>query len=53
VLDLSATLRGRPLEHVLDLAERRGLIDFAELGLARIVHEARGGERCEAWRAFV
>ena len=31
VLDLSATLRGRPLEHVLDLAEQRGLVDFAEL----------------------
>ena len=31
VLDLSAILRGRPLEHVLDLAEQRGLLDFAEL----------------------
>jgi very-short-patch-repair endonuclease len=31
VIDLAATLRGRPLEHVLDLAEQRGLVDFAEL----------------------
>jgi very-short-patch-repair endonuclease len=31
VIDLAATLRGRSLEHVLDLAEQRGLVDFAEL----------------------
>ena len=31
ILDLAATLKGRPLEHVLDLAEQRRLIDFAEL----------------------
>jgi hypothetical protein len=31
VIDLAATLDGRPLEYVLDLAEQRGLVDFAEL----------------------
>jgi very-short-patch-repair endonuclease len=31
IIDLSATLRGRPLEHLLDLAEQRRLVDFAEL----------------------
>jgi len=31
VLDLAATLSGRPLEHLLDLAEQRRLIDFAQL----------------------
>ena len=31
IIDLAATLSGRPLEHVLDLAEQRRLIDFAEL----------------------
>jgi very-short-patch-repair endonuclease len=31
IIDLAATLHGRPLEHVLDLAEQRGLVDFAEL----------------------
>jgi very-short-patch-repair endonuclease len=31
VIDLASMLRGRPLEHALDLAEQRGLVDFAEL----------------------
>ena len=31
IVDLAATLKGRPLEHALDLADQRGLIDFAEL----------------------
>jgi hypothetical protein len=31
VIDLAHTLKGRPLEYVLDLAEQRGLVDFAEL----------------------
>jgi putative AbiEi antitoxin of type IV toxin-antitoxin system/uncharacterized protein DUF559 len=31
VIDLATDLKGRPLEHVLDLAEQRGLVDFAEL----------------------
>ena len=31
VIDISRTLKGRPLEHVLDLAEQQGLVDFAEL----------------------
>jgi very-short-patch-repair endonuclease len=31
IIDLSATLQGRPLEHLLDLAEQRRLVDFAEL----------------------
>jgi very-short-patch-repair endonuclease/predicted transcriptional regulator of viral defense system len=31
IIDLSRTLKGRPLEHVVDLADQRGLIDFADL----------------------
>ena len=31
IIDLAATLRGRPLEQALDLAEHRRLVDFAEL----------------------
>jgi very-short-patch-repair endonuclease len=31
IIDLAATLQGRPLEQVLDLAEQRRLVDFAEL----------------------
>jgi hypothetical protein len=31
IIDLAATLRGQPLEHALDLADQRGMIDFAEL----------------------
>lgn len=31
IVDIAATLQGRPLEHVLDLAEQRRLVDFAEL----------------------
>ena len=31
IIDLATTLKGRPLEHALDLADQRGLIDFAEL----------------------
>ena len=31
IIDLARTLQGRPLEHVLDLAEQRRVVDFAEL----------------------
>ena len=31
IIDLAATLKGRPLEQALDLAEQRRLVDFAEL----------------------
>ena len=31
IIDLARTLEGRPLEHALDLADQRSLIDFAEL----------------------
>lgn len=31
IIDLARTVTGRPLEHALDLAEQRSLIDFAEL----------------------
>jgi very-short-patch-repair endonuclease len=31
VIDLATNLKGRPLEHVLDLAEQRRLVDFADL----------------------
>src|SRR5215217_1288294 len=31
IIDLSRTLQGRQLEHVIDLADQRGLIDFADL----------------------
>jgi very-short-patch-repair endonuclease len=32
IIDLATVLEGRPLEHVLDLADQRHLVDFAELG---------------------
>jgi very-short-patch-repair endonuclease len=31
IVDLARTLSGRPLEHVIDLADQRGLIDFDDL----------------------
>jgi very-short-patch-repair endonuclease len=31
ISDLARTIKGRPLEHVIDLADQRGLIDFREL----------------------
>jgi very-short-patch-repair endonuclease len=31
IVDLARTLHGRPLEHAIDLADQRRLIDFAEL----------------------
>ena len=31
IVDLARTLSGRPLEHVIDLADQRGLVDFADL----------------------
>jgi very-short-patch-repair endonuclease len=31
IIDLSRTLKGRSLEHIVDLADQRGLIDFADL----------------------
>lgn len=43
LIDLATTLRGRPLEHALDLAEQRGLVDFAELRKAIEAHPTRPG----------
>ena len=34
IIDLSRTLRGRALEHLLDLADQRGLVDFTDLRAA-------------------
>jgi very-short-patch-repair endonuclease len=34
IIDLSRTLRGRALEHVVDLADQRGLVDFTDLRAA-------------------
>jgi very-short-patch-repair endonuclease len=34
IIDLSDKLKGRALEHVVDLADQRGLIDFADLRTA-------------------
>ena len=31
IVDLARTLSGRPLEHVIDLADQRGLVDFDDL----------------------
>jgi very-short-patch-repair endonuclease len=31
IIDLSRSLKGRALEHVIDLADQRGLVDFREL----------------------
>ena len=31
IIDVARTLEGRPLEHVIDLADQRGLIDFDHL----------------------
>jgi very-short-patch-repair endonuclease len=31
IVDLSRTLKGRALEHIVDLADQRGLIDFTDL----------------------
>ena len=43
VIDLATTFNGRPLEHALDLAEQRGLVDFAELRKAIEAHPTRPG----------
>jgi very-short-patch-repair endonuclease len=43
IIDVAATLRGRPLEHVLDLAEQRRLVDFAELRQHLADHPGRPG----------
>jgi very-short-patch-repair endonuclease len=43
IIDVSATLKGRPLEHVLDLAEQRRLVDFAELRRRLADHAGRPG----------
>ena len=43
IIDLAATLQGRPLEHVLDLAEQRRLVDFAELHQRLADHPGRPG----------
>jgi very-short-patch-repair endonuclease len=34
IIDLSRTLKGRPLEHLVDLADQRGLVDFTDLRAA-------------------
>ena len=43
IIDLAAKLQGRPLEHVLDLADQRRLIDFAELRRRLAEHAGRPG----------
>jgi very-short-patch-repair endonuclease len=43
IIDLATTLRGRPLENALDLAEQRGLVDFAELREAIAARPTRPG----------
>jgi very-short-patch-repair endonuclease len=43
LIDLATTLKGRPLEHVLDLAEQHGLVDFAELHDTITAHPSRPG----------
>ena len=43
IIDLAAALKGRPLEHVLDLAEQRRLVDFAELRQRLADHPGRPG----------
>ena len=43
IIDLATSLKGRPLEHALDLAEQRGLVDFAELHKAIEAHPTRPG----------
>jgi very-short-patch-repair endonuclease len=35
IIDLARTLKGRALEHVIDLADQRGLVDFDQLRTAR------------------
>ena len=35
IIDLARTLSGRPLEHVIDLADQRGLVSFDRLRAAR------------------
>jgi very-short-patch-repair endonuclease len=45
LIDLAATLRGRPLEQALDRAELLRLIDFAELRRALAAHPTRPGSR--------
>jgi very-short-patch-repair endonuclease len=37
IIDLARSLSGRPLEHVIDLADQRGLIDFRDLERANSV----------------
>jgi hypothetical protein len=34
IIDISRTLKGRALEHIVDLADQRGLVDFQELRAA-------------------
>ena len=41
IIDLAATLKGRPLEQALDRAEQRGLVDFAWRD-ARMIVEVDG-----------
>jgi very-short-patch-repair endonuclease len=37
IIDLARTLKGRELEHVVDLADQRGLVDFTDLRAANCV----------------
>jgi very-short-patch-repair endonuclease len=43
IIDVAATLRGRPLEHMLDLAEQLRLVDFAELRQRLAERQGRPG----------
>jgi hypothetical protein len=43
LIDLATLLRGRPLEQALDLAELRGLVDFADLERRLAAHPTRPG----------
>jgi very-short-patch-repair endonuclease len=43
IIDLAATLKGRPLEQALDRAEQLGLVDFADLARRLAAHPTRPG----------
>jgi very-short-patch-repair endonuclease len=51
VIDLASMVRGRPLEHALDVAEQRRLVDFAEL--ERRLAELPGRPGSPALRALL
>jgi very-short-patch-repair endonuclease len=46
LIDLAATLKGRSLEHVLDRAEYRNLVDFTELQQHLTAHPTWPGSPC-------